>query len=226
MINADNVPKLLAVIIPLSDSARFEELLNEKNARHTVLVNALGTASSEFIDVLGLSGTEKTLFVCAVAKPNVPPLLTAVTERFELRKPGRGIAFVLPASAMNAVLAESVAAGAGETVNGGEYTMSEERFELILAIIKQGYSDKLMNAARGAGARGGTVFHARGTASVGDEKFHGISVQPEKEIVSIIAPKAIRRAIMDALSESCGAGTEAAGVFVSVPIEQCVGISG
>ena len=51
--------------------------------------------------------------------------------------------------------------------------------ELIISIFNRGYSDTVMDAAKKAGARGGTVLNARGTGSHEVEKFFGITIQPE-----------------------------------------------
>ena len=55
-------------------------------------------------------------------------------------------------------------------LNGGSpeasYTPSlNYRYELIIAIANEGSTDLVMNAARAAGARGGTVLHGKGTAA-------------------------------------------------------------
>ena len=49
-------------------------------------------------------------------------------------------------------------------VSGG---MPEMKFdhELLLVILNQSYMDDVMNAARDAGAFGGTVLHAKGTGA-------------------------------------------------------------
>jgi nitrogen regulatory protein PII len=265
-IDASNVPKILVLILHDSDAPHLERLLHEKSVRRFVLLNARGTVRSELLSVLGLSSTEKNVYLCVVPKSNITMLMTAVTERFELREPGHGIAFVLPICAMSAVLTAAVTGTdkigvTGETDGplgrligssvdgltsgfrrkagrkdgfenkaaneGNEMTSDEttERFELILSIVNQGFSDELMDAARAAGAQGGTVFHARGTARPEEEKFYGISLQHEKEIVAIVARKEQRRAILDAIKETCGKGTEADGVFLALPVEQSVGVT-
>ena len=61
------------------------------------------------------------------------------------------------------------------------------RHELILTIINRGFADLVMDAAKAAGASGGTVVHARGTGVHEAEKFFGIIVQPEKELVLMLA---------------------------------------
>lgn len=41
-----------------------------------------------------------------------------------------------------------------------------------------------MNAARAAGAMGGTVLHGKGTTSPESEKFLGVSIAKEKRLFS------------------------------------------
>ena len=59
---------------------------------------------------------------------------------------------------------------------------NEIKFSMVMAVVNRGYVDDVMEAAKGAGARGGTVLHAR---SVGNEEvgnFFGITLQPEKTL--------------------------------------------
>lgn len=97
-------------------------------------------------------------------------------------------------------------------------------FELIVCIINRGFSDAVMTAARGAGARGGTILHAKGTGSHEVERFFGITIQPEKEIVLILVPKEIRSTVMAAVSSSCGLNTEGGGIAFSLPVEDVLGL--
>ena len=70
----------------------------------------------------------------------------------------------------------------------------DNEYVVILCIINNGFSETAMEAAKQYGARGGTVMHGRGTASKEAEKFFNISIQPEKEIVMILAKKEIKDA--------------------------------
>ena len=65
-------------------------------------------------------------------------------------------------------------------------------FELIITIINRGFSEDVVDAAKSAGAQGGTVLHARGTGVHEAEKFFGISIQPEKEMVLTLVPSGIK----------------------------------
>lgn len=82
--------------------------------------------------------------------------------------------------------------------------------ELIMAIMNEGYSDTVMDAARSAGAGGGTVLHAKGTGRARAEKFFGVSLADEKDVVYIVAHAEEKAAIMQAIADNAGPGTRAA----------------
>ena len=62
---------------------------------------------------------------------------------------------------------------------------------LIVAVANEGRTDTVMNAARAAGAAGGTVIHGKGTASEEAAHFFNISIASEKEIIFIVSKKEI-----------------------------------
>lgn len=98
-------------------------------------------------------------------------------------------------------------------------------YELILCIVDAGFSDSVMSAARECGARGGTVLSARGTAREDAEKLFNISIQPEKEIVMILAKTDIKDDILHAIYKNVGLSTPAQGIAFSLPVEDVVGLT-
>ncbi|MCI8388040.1 MAG: P-II family nitrogen regulator [Clostridiales bacterium] len=96
--------------------------------------------------------------------------------------------------------------------------------EVIICIVNTGFSDAVMDAAKSAGARGGTVMSARGTADKEAEKFFNISIQPEKELVMIIVKTEIRDAVLHALYKAVGIGTPAQGIAFAMPVDAVVGL--
>jgi len=103
--------------------------------------------------------------------------------------------------------------------------MSDKRFEMILCIVNSGFSDVVMEAAKDAGARGGTVIRARGTADREAEEKFKIVVHPEKEIVMIIVTEDIKDAVLTALYKNVGLDSAGQGIAFSVPIDRAVGLS-
>ncbi len=100
------------------------------------------------------------------------------------------------------------------------------RHELIVCILNAGYSDTAMDAARKFGARGGTVAHARGTASKEAERLFQITIQPEKEMILILVESGLRDSILHALYNAVGQDTPAQGIAFSLPVDAAVGLGG
>lgn len=101
-----------------------------------------------------------------------------------------------------------------------------DKFELIVCIVNSGFSDTVMDAARSAGASGGTKVNARGTARQEAEAAFGISIHPEKEIVFILVGEDTRDAILHAIYQSVGLNSPAQGIAFSVPVDETVGLGG
>lgn len=102
--------------------------------------------------------------------------------------------------------------------------MSEKTYEMIFCIINAGYSETVMDAAREAGARGGTVIRARGTAGKEAEEIFKIIVHPDKEVIMILVPKDIKDAVLEAIYKSAGMSTAGQGIAFSLPVNKTVGL--
>lgn len=100
-----------------------------------------------------------------------------------------------------------------------------QQHEAVFCIVNEGFSEAVMDAAREAGATGGTVLHATGTASVEAEKKFGIIVQPQKEIVMILVDSKIKEDVLHSLYESVGLQTAGQGIAFTLPVSEVVGLT-
>jgi len=226
-------PKLLCIIMDRSKSEELKGALREKNIRHSYTLNGMGTASSEILKAFGLSGTEKVIALCIIPQIKADYAMTALAERMDLTRPGRGIIFTAPISGVSAAVtrffenefAKHYERYLTTMTSGEEKNEPVYSHEMIIAVVNSGFSDSVMTAARANGARGGTIVNARRAGELGGEKFFGITIQDEKEIVAILAPKEIRRDIMKAIGSACGTKSDAHGIVFSIPVDDCAGLS-
>ena len=101
----------------------------------------------------------------------------------------------------------------------------ENKFEVIFCIVNHGFTDVVMEAAKKNGARGGTIMNARGTATEETEKFYGIAITPEKEIVMIIVEHEKKDSIMKAIYDEAGLSSLGQGIVFSLPISYVAGMN-
>lgn len=97
-------------------------------------------------------------------------------------------------------------------------------YKCILAIVNNGFSEEAMEAAKACGARGGTVLHGRGTISKEAEKLFNITIQPEKEVVMILASALQTDAILKGLYNAIGTSTKAQGIVFALPVDETAGL--
>jgi hypothetical protein len=236
-----NTPVLKFVIFIIDwKAARYiSEIFEENHVRFHFICKGRGTASSEVLDLLGIGASEKAVVLCLEQDVMISILIREVNRGLGLYNPGAGIAFTIPLSGINKpilqVFKDSIhkhisgktnAKNEKQIAPGREEKMSgEKKFDLIVIVVNQGYSDELMALARDAGATGGTIVNARGLVHKGPVKFFGISVQDEKEIITILAGRDKKVAIMHAVSKAYGINSKAKGIVFSLPAENVTGLS-
>ena len=100
--------------------------------------------------------------------------------------------------------------------------MAEEKkqFQLIVCIVNAGYSQNVMEAARAAGARGGSIVRGRDSANPQAEEFFNITIQPDKELVLILVQEEIRDEVMRTIYKNCGLSTEGIGIVFALPVSR------
>ncbi len=98
----------------------------------------------------------------------------------------------------------------------------KEQKELIVCIVNNGFTDLVMGAAKRSGAKGGTTFHARGTGNPDIEKFFGISISPEKEVILIVVEKEIKDDVVSAIYKDAGLDTKGQGIVFTLPVDDFV----
>ncbi len=103
--------------------------------------------------------------------------------------------------------------------------MKKIEYEVICCIVNEGNADNVMDAAKSAGATGGTVLKARGTANKDAEQFFKIAIDPQKEMVMILAPIALKEDIMHALYTKAGLNTPGQGITFSLPVDNVAGLN-
>jgi nitrogen regulatory protein PII len=102
--------------------------------------------------------------------------------------------------------------------------MKSNNYEVIFAIVNDGYADDVMAVAREQGVRGGTIINARGVAKEEAAAFFGITVHTEKEMVMMVVPKDIKDNVLNAIYKEMGMAKKAQGIAFSLPVTDTAGL--
>lgn len=216
----------LYYVIAITDRERGESMssLYRSAGLHMILAAlGQGTATGEHLSVYGLEATKKVVISAVAGGEEAAQLLKAAKRKLFIDIPGNGLMLTVPLKSVAG--GKTLAYLTDNQKTGGKPSM-EFKHELIVVILNEGYSDFVMDAARSAGAGGGTVLHAKGTGSRRAEKFFGVSLAEEKDLIYIVAHSDEKAAIMRAISEAAGPGTKAGAICFSLPISSVAGLRG
>lgn len=191
-------------------------------------ISGEGTTAREVLSVLGLESTSKAILFTVVG-PAIKKLLFKELKRvMHIDAPGNGIALSIPMKSITVLGIEQLAPQfydwSNEEDPSEENTeMNECKYELIVVIANEDSTDEIMAAARSAGARGGTLVNAKGTAPAEVRKFFGVNISEGKDMVFIAAKSGDRQAIMKAIADRNADGKLKAVSF-SLPIDSVAGL--
>ena len=213
--------KLIVTIADRGYGKALAKFYKERDVFCSYQCMGRGTASSELLDVLGIGTPEKDILISYASKDNSEKLLHKLLNEVQEDSYGNGIVFDMSMTGLNSLIA-TVLLGHEEADMGGiDMDIKADR-SLILVTVNQGNTDDVMDTARQAGARGGTVIRARWAGPDDTSQFYGISIQTEKEIIAIVTETEKRNAIMEIINKKHGLKSEAGAVVCSVGIDHMV----
>ena len=165
---------VMIAIVGKDQAKRFMTIARSEGAAGGTVILARGTASNSFLGFLGLGDKSRETVFMVIDGNRARRIVD------EVRKEGRirGVAAIVEPVKENSMSA---------------------KWKMITVIVNSGYTDDIMDAARKAGATGGTMMHARGTASPEDATFLGVTIVPEKEMLIILCAEERLEAIVNAI---------------------------
>ena len=211
-------------ILNRNKTEKFVTLYKECGIHVYFLSLGRGTAASEMLDYFGLESTEKILISSIVTRDVWRRVKRELQEKIKIDIPGIGIAFIVPLSSIGGRKQLEFLTEHQNFEKGEETTLKDTKYELLVTIANQGYTNLIMDAARKAGAGGGTVLHAKGTGMDGAEKFLGFTLAAEKEMVFIVVKKEDKNKIMQAIMEDAGMNSKAKSIVFSLPVTSTAGM--
>lgn len=215
---------MMATISDRNQARRFLAFYKEHGVTVTLITFGKGTAASEVLDSFGLEAAKKAILFAFVTGTEWKEIKSGLQKQIKIDIPGSGIAFIVPLSSIGGKKQLEFLTEGREFKKGEESTLKETKYELLVVIANQGYTDMIMDAAREANAPGGTVIHAKGTGTEKAEKFLGVSIAAEKEMIFMVARKEGKNAIMKSIMEKAGIHSEARSVVFSLPVTETAGM--
>ncbi len=215
---------MMVTITNRNMTQKFINFYRENGLEVSMISVGSGTAASEVLDYFGLDGSQKSVLFHVVTDAAWKEIKQGLRRKMRIDVPGIGIAFLIPMSSIGGKKALNYLTSGQEFVKGEESSLKDTKYELLVVIANQGYTEMVMDAAREVHAAGGTVIHARGTGTEKADKFLGVTLVPEKEMIFIVVKKTQKNDIMRAVMDKAGLETKARSIVFSLPVTDTAGM--
>ena len=172
--------KLIISIVPHNCGEIITNAAVEAGATGGTILMGSGTAKNNLLQLLGLGETSKDIAFILTKTEQTLQIIEKIKEISNSKKNHFGILFSVNVNTF-------IKSGEAKFRKYGDDFMenNNESYEMINVIVNKGYAEDAMDVARKAGAGGGTIINARGTAKPGDATFFGVDIIPEKEMLLI-----------------------------------------
>ena len=208
---------LMATISDRNQSRRFLAFYKEYGISVTFLTLGRGTAASEVLDAFGLEASEKAVQFAVVTATEWKKVKKGLEQEIKIDIPGTGIAFVTPLSSIGGKRQLRFLTEDRGFEKEEESSLKGTDYELLVVIANQGYTDVIMDAARKANATGGTGMEKA-------EKFLGVSLAQEKEMIFMVTKTKDKNGIMQSIMKEAGIGSKAGAIVFSLPVTETAGM--
>ncbi|WP_407426678.1 P-II family nitrogen regulator [Treponema sp.] len=185
--------KLIISVVPHDKGEKLTKAALKAGSGGGSVLMGRSLAKSNLGAILGTGETTKDLIYMVVDSTKSQSVINAIIEETKNEKKGFGELFTLNVDSLMKAW----------NFSQGDNMMEQNAnsCDMISVIVNKGYADDVMFAARKAGATGGTVINARGTAREDDEKFFGVHIVPEKDMLIIVVESSKKQAVLNAIQE-------------------------
>lgn len=211
-----NTFSLLLILVPHGQARKIIHEGRSLGLTGATTLIADGTVKSKVLDFLGINHIQKEVILTVGEHDALVSVMDALNRQLNITRKNFGIACLLPISFCNKRNAESVYAQTGETMN----TMKSA----IFTIVNRGRANDVVDATIQAGARGGTVLHARGSGANQTKLIFDIEIEPEKEIVLTIVDTEQVETVVAAIREHSEIEQDGHGILFVLPVTESYGL--
>ncbi len=220
MANFDDVPmfELIYVVVNYGMSSRILNKAKECGVSGSTIFMGRGTVNNALLNFFSLYDERKEIVLLGTDSHTASHVLVELNKEFQFEKPNRGIAFTTSTC-------EIVGSRCYESEKTKEERgVNKPMYQIIFAIVNRGKAEDVIDAAKAAGAKGGTIVNARGSGENENIKIFNMDIEPEKEIVMILSKEDITDAIVSSIRENLGIDKPGNGIIFVQDINKAYGI--
>lgn len=210
---------LFCIIVDFGKASKMLKEAKKLGASGGTFFLGKGTIANHFLNILGFNEIRKEILIMIIDKNFEDSMFEGLNKKFHLDKPHHGIAFTVP---MNSCIGLQNSKDSTFNLNNREVT--DMQYEAIFTIVDKDRSSEVLVAAKSVGSTGGTIIHGRGSGTRAKEKLFDFEIEPEKDIILILAKEEQTESIVNSIKEEIDLDTPGNGIIFVLDINRTLGL--
>lgn len=217
--STDKEFELLITVVDFGLGSKVIKTAKENRVSGGTIILGKGTIKNPILELLSLTHVRKEIVIMLSEKTIAYKALEKLNERYNFKKSNHGIAFSIPVT--NFLGARGYNYNSPKEGRGVENTM----YKTIFTIVDKGKGESVMDAANKAGAKGGTIINARGSGIHETEVLFSMPIEPEKEIVMMLAKEKLTNTIVSSIRKELKIDEPGRGIMFVLDTSKTYGLN-
>ncbi len=210
---------ILSVIVDHDLGSKVLKIARKSGVTGGTIIPAHGTLGDQYCpNWLDSYEVRKEIVMMITNESIVDNAIDQLCQKMKLNKPHHGIVFTMSVADL---LGSAYCRMIDKPTKEGDYSAMQKA---IFVVVDKGLAEIVVNSAETAGARGATVINGRGAGVHETSKLFSMEIEPEKEIVLIIAKFELIDAITNAITEAAHLDEPGKGIMFIVDIQKSCGL--
>jgi nitrogen regulatory protein PII len=209
---------LLSVIVDCGYGSKVLRIARRSGITGGTIVPARGTLGDRYPRWFDDYECSKEIVLMISDEESTDRAIDELNRGMKLNKPNHGIAFIM--SITDLLGSSHCRMDSKPLQEGADSTMQKA----IFVVVDKGEAEQVVQSAEAAGARGMTIINARGAGVHETSKLFSMEIEPEKEIVLIIAQSELVDDIAGAVHAAMKLDEPGKGILFIVDVRKSFGL--
>lgn len=203
--------ELICIIVNFGLGSRILHSAKHSGITGGTILLGKGTVNNHILEFLGLADVRKEIVLMVAARQTAEEILMKLDEEYNFAKPNHGIAFT-----------GTIANTINDTSE--ERRVADTMYQAITVVVEKGKAEDVISAATKAGSKGGTIINGRGSGPHEISKVFAMDIEPEKEIVLVLAKKSTTETIVTSIREQLKIDEPGKGIIFVQDVNSTYGL--
>lgn len=207
---------LITVIVDYGKGSKIFNTAKKAGVKGATITLGKGTSYLHLNQLLDITEIRKEIVLMVTSQEKVKNTLEVLNNKFHFDKPNHGIAFTIGVDSFygyHDVAIENLNEKAGKSM-----------YKAIFVIVDNEKGEDVVESAVKAGSKGATIIHARGSGIHEQKTLFNFPIEPEKEIVLLIAKEDLVDKIIYQVREDLKIDEPGMGILFTLDVKETYGL--